>query len=211
MKKTFLIIMIMFISCKKSATEFEFKTKDRNILNNVSLLNQKCEELFLKSFSEKEFEKYFKLNSKETYLRCGENKFRLNDSVNCKPNFYRISYDFSFENNFQETIEIDFDSLNRQININTDLLKGLRRFADNKIKINRQTALEIARKYEISGENINIFFKIYKYPKSSPKYKSKNSILYYWEITKECNHCNSISVDAESGNVFEERISEYVY
>jgi hypothetical protein len=211
MKKTLWIILLIFISCKKSANEFKFKTKDQSILNNISVLNKKCEDLFLKNFSEKEFEKYFKLNSKETYLRCGENKIWLTDSVNCKPNFYRLSYDFYVENNLQETIEIDFDSLNRQINVNSDLLKGLRKFADNKIKINKKMALEIAKKYEISGENINIFFKIYKYPKSNPKYKSKNSILYYWEISKECNHCNSISIDAESGNVFEERKYEYVY
>lgn len=211
MKKIFSILFIIFISCSRNSNEIKFNTKDQNITTEVNLINKKCKDFFLQNFSEKEFEKYFKLNSKETIVFCGENKFSLNDSINCQPNFYRIAYDFNIDNNFQETIEIEFDSLIKQENVDSDLLIGLRRIADNTIKINRQKALEIARQNEISEKNRTIYFKIYKYPKSSPKFKSKNPILYYWEIKNDCNNCNSISIDAETGNVFSEGKTVHVY
>ena len=46
---------------------------------------------------------------------------------------------------------------------------------------------------------------------SSPKYKSKNYILYYWHISKECDNCNIVEIDAMSGKVFFEGKYNYIH
>lgn len=79
----------------------------------------------------------------------------------------------------------------------------------NEIKISKKEALEIAKRYDISGDSVEISFLTYIYPKSSLAYKKGKRKLFYWKIEKKCNGCGIIQVDAERGNVF--AIGKYKY
>lgn len=79
------------------------------------------------------------------------------------------------------------------------------------LKINKSEALAIAKKYDISGENVEIYFKTYAYPQNSLKFKSGIKTLYYWTISKKCNHCNIIQIDAITGKVFTTGKYNYQY
>ncbi len=212
MKASIILFLSFFIfSCQGNKQNIDLKTKSQEIKNDFNIVNLKSKTLLLEHFSDEEFEKYFKLNEEQTYLRCNDKKFTTKDSIFGTPGFYRITYDFIYKNEIQESIDIDFDSLKKIKDYNRDLLLGFRKFADNKLKISRNDALKIAAKYEINGDNVNIYFKAYRYPMSSPKYKSKNYILYYWHISKECNNCNVIQIDAISGKVIFKSKYEYIY
>nr|WP_315234013.1 hypothetical protein [uncultured Flavobacterium sp.] len=78
-----------------------------------------------------------------------------------------------------------------------------------KINISKDEALEIAKRYDISGDSIQIDFKTYIYSKSSLAYKKGKRKLLYWDVSKQCNTCGIIQIDAESGNVF--TIGKYKY
>jgi hypothetical protein len=79
----------------------------------------------------------------------------------------------------------------------------------DKINISKNEALEIAKQYEISGDSIEIYFDTYIYPKSSLAYKKGKRKLMYWHVSKKCNKCGIIQIDAESGNVF--TVGKYKY
>ena len=79
------------------------------------------------------------------------------------------------------------------------------------LKIDKLAALEIAKKYSIMGEDVEIEFQSYNYPKSSLKFKSGIKTLYYWQVSKKCNNCNIIQIDAETGKVFSEGKYKYEY
>ncbi|MDQ8013051.1 MAG: hypothetical protein REI96_11420 [Flavobacterium nitrogenifigens] len=81
----------------------------------------------------------------------------------------------------------------------------------NEIKVTQSQALEIAKRYDISGENVEISFKTYYYSKTSLGYQKGKRKLYYWDISKKCNHCSFIQIDAVTGNVFSEGRFTYVY
>lgn len=83
--------------------------------------------------------------------------------------------------------------------------------SDNNIKISKNQALEIAKRYDISGENVEIFFATYTYSKTSLGYKKGKRKLFYWDVSKKCNHCSSIQIDAVTGKVFFESKYTYVY
>ena len=68
--------------------------------------------------------------------------------------------------------------------------------------ISKREALEIAKKYNTSGDSVNIYFKTYIYPKNSLDYKKGKRKLLYWHVSKKCDHCAIIQIDAENGNVF---------
>lgn len=72
----------------------------------------------------------------------------------------------------------------------------------NEIKISKEEALKIAKRYDISGDSVEIFFQTYIYPKTSIAYKNGKRKLGYWQIQKKCDGCAIIQVNAESGNVF---------
>ncbi|TDP01558.1 hypothetical protein [Flavobacterium sp. 245] len=82
---------------------------------------------------------------------------------------------------------------------------------ENKIKITESQALKIAERYGITGDSVDIFFKTYSYSKTSLGYKKGKRKLYYWDISKKCNHCPFIQIDAITGNVFSEGNYNYVY
>jgi hypothetical protein len=79
------------------------------------------------------------------------------------------------------------------------------------IKISKSEALEMAKHYEIAGDSVEIYFKIYIYPKNSLAYQKGKRKLYYWHVSKECNNCGWIEIDAESGNVFSVGKYDYQY
>ncbi len=81
----------------------------------------------------------------------------------------------------------------------------------NEIKVTKREALEIAKRYDISGDNVVIFFKTYIYPKTSLAYKKGMRRLFYWSVSKECNHCSIIQIDAITGKVFSEGRYGYIY
>jgi len=81
----------------------------------------------------------------------------------------------------------------------------------NEIKITESQALKIAKRYGISGDNVEIFFKTYNYSKSSLGYQKGKRKLYYWDVSKKCNHCPFIQIDAVTGNVFSEGKYNYTY
>lgn len=81
----------------------------------------------------------------------------------------------------------------------------------NEIKITESQALKIAKRYGISGDNVEIFFKTYIYSKTSLGYQQGKRKLYYWDVSKKCNHCPCIQIDAVTGNVFFESEYTYVY
>jgi hypothetical protein len=198
-------------SCEGNKQDIDLKTKRREIKKDFNIVNLKSKTLLLEYFSNEEFENYFKLNEVETCLMCNDKKFTTKDSIFGTPSFYRMTYDFIYRDEIQESIDIDFDSLKKVKDFNRDLLLGFRQFIDNKLKISRNDALKMAAKYEINGKDIIIYFKTYRYPISSPKYKSKESILYYWHISKECDNCNIIQIDAISGKVFSEGKYKYIH
>lgn len=212
MKASIVVFLSFFIfSCQGNMKEIDLKTKSQEIKKDFNIVNLKSKTLLFEHFSDEEIENYFKLNEDQTYLRCNDKKFTIKDSIFSTPSFYRITYDFIYKNEIQESIEVDFDSLKKVKDFDRDLLLGFRKFADKKLKISRNDALKMAAKYEINGDNVNIYFKTYRYPMSSPKYKSKNYILYYWHISKECNNCNVIQIDAISGKVFFEGKYNYIH
>ena len=199
------------ISCQGNKQDIDLKTKSPEIKIDFNIVNLKSKTLLLEHFSNEEFENYFKLNEEQTYLRCNNKEFTTKDSIFGTPGFYRMSYDFIFMNEIQESIDIDFDSLKKVRDFNRDLLLGFRQFADNRLKISRGEALKMAAKYQINGKDVIIYFKTYRYPTSSPKYKSKDSILYFWHISKECDNCNIVEIDAKSGKVFFEGKYNYIH
>lgn len=75
--------------------------------------------------------------------------------------------------------------------------------------ISKIEALEIAKKHNISGDSVEIYFKTYIYPKNSLGYKKGKRKLLYWHVSKKCNQCAIIQIDAQSGNVF--TIGKYYY
>jgi hypothetical protein len=79
------------------------------------------------------------------------------------------------------------------------------------LNISKNEALEIAKRYNISGDSIVIYFKTYIYPKSSLAYKNGKRKLLFWHVSKECNDCGMIQIDAESGNVFSVGKYDYQY
>lgn len=81
----------------------------------------------------------------------------------------------------------------------------------NEIKITESQALKIAKRYGISGDNVEIFFKTYIYSKTSLGYQQGKRKLYYWDVSKKCNHCPFIQIDAVTGNVFTEGKYKYEY
>lgn len=81
----------------------------------------------------------------------------------------------------------------------------------NEIKITESQALEIAKQYGVSGDNVEIFFKTYDYSKTSLGYQEGKRKLYYWDVSKKCNHCPFIQIDAVTGNVFFEGKYDYVH
>jgi len=81
----------------------------------------------------------------------------------------------------------------------------------NEIKITKSQALEIAKRYDVSGDNVEIFFKTYHYSKTSLGYQEGKRKLYYWDVSKKCNHCPFIQIDAVTGNVFSEGKYNYVH
>lgn len=81
----------------------------------------------------------------------------------------------------------------------------------NEIKITESQALKIAKRHGISGENVVIFFNTYSYSKTSLDYQQGKRKLYYWDVSKKCNHCPFIQIDAVTGNVFTEGKYNYVY
>lgn len=82
---------------------------------------------------------------------------------------------------------------------------------ENDINISKSEALEIAKRYDISGNNVEIFFNTYIYSKSSLGYKEGKRKLFYWNVSKKCNHCSCIQIDAVTGKVFFESKYTYVY
>ncbi|KRB56933.1 hypothetical protein [Flavobacterium sp. Root186] len=81
----------------------------------------------------------------------------------------------------------------------------------NEIKITESQALEIAKRYGISGDNLEIFFNTYTYSKTSLGYQRGKRKLFYWDVSKKCNNCSAIQIDAVTGNVFSEIKYKYVY
>ncbi|WP_343614401.1 hypothetical protein [Flavobacterium sp.] len=81
----------------------------------------------------------------------------------------------------------------------------------NEIKITESQALKIAKRYGISGDKVLIYFNTYTYSKTSLGYKNGKRKLYYWNVSKECNHCPMIQIDAVTGNVFSEGKYDYVH
>ncbi|MFD2938773.1 hypothetical protein [Flavobacterium notoginsengisoli] len=81
----------------------------------------------------------------------------------------------------------------------------------DEIKITEKQALHIAKRYGIYGQNVEIFFKTYTYSKTSLGYQKGKRKLYYWDVSKKCNHCPFIQIDAITGNVFSEGKYNYVY
>ena len=79
------------------------------------------------------------------------------------------------------------------------------------INISKDDALEIAKRYNIYGDSVEIYFKTYIYPKTSLSYKKGKRKLLYWHVSKECNGCGIIQIDAESGKVFSIGKYEYQY
>lgn len=79
------------------------------------------------------------------------------------------------------------------------------------IKISKSEALEMAKRYDIAGDSVEIYFKIYIYPKSSLAYQKGKRKLYYWHVSKECNNCGWIEIDAKSGNIFSVGKYDYQY
>ena len=206
-----IFLSILIFSCQGNNRDVDLKTKNQKLKNDFKEVIIKSKVLLTKRFSDIEIKDFFKLNTEQTYLWCYDKKISIKDSIFNAPSFYRITNDFLYRNEIQESIEIDFDSLKKVKDFNSDLLLGLHHFVDKKLKISRNDALKIAAKYEINGDNVNIFFKTYRYPLSSPKYKSKNYILCYWHISKECNNCNIIQIDAMSGKVFSEAKYQYIH
>lgn len=81
----------------------------------------------------------------------------------------------------------------------------------HELTISKSEALEIAKKYNLSGASVAISFNTYIYPKSSLAYKKGKRKLSYWEVSKNCNHCSIIQIDALTGKVFFESKYEYIY
>ncbi len=81
----------------------------------------------------------------------------------------------------------------------------------NEMNISKQEALEIAKQYDIFGDNVVISYKTYTYPKSSLGYKKGKRKLMYWHIEKKCDGCGIIQVDAENGNVFATGKYNYIH
>lgn len=81
----------------------------------------------------------------------------------------------------------------------------------NEIQITESQALQIAKRYGISGENVEIYFDTYTYAKTTLGYQKGKRKLYYWYVSKKCNHCPYIQIDAVTGNVFFEGKYTYVY
>ena len=79
------------------------------------------------------------------------------------------------------------------------------------INISKSEALEIAKKYDLSGDSVEISFNTYVYRKTSLAYKKGKRKLSYWEVSKNCNHCSIIQIDALTGKVFFESKYEYIY
>ncbi|SFD62100.1 hypothetical protein [Flavobacterium phragmitis] len=81
----------------------------------------------------------------------------------------------------------------------------------DEVKITEKQALQIAKRYGITGDSIEISFQTYIYAKSTLGYQKGKRKLYYWDISKKCNQCPFIQIDAVTGNVFSEGKYTYVY
>ena len=83
--------------------------------------------------------------------------------------------------------------------------------SNNEIKITEKEALQIAKRYGISGDNVEIYFQTYIYGKGTLGYEKGKRKLFYWDVSKKCNHCPMIQIDAVTGKVFSEGRYKYVY
>lgn len=54
----------------------------------------------------------------------------------------------------------------------------------NEIKITESQALQIAKRYGISGDNVEIYFDTYTYSKTTLGYQKGKRKLYYWYVSK---------------------------
>lgn len=72
----------------------------------------------------------------------------------------------------------------------------------NDLVISESQALEIAKRYDIKGDSIEINLKTYIYPKNSEAFKKGKRQLIYWHISQKCNQCKIIQIDAKTGKVF---------
>lgn len=79
------------------------------------------------------------------------------------------------------------------------------------IKVSKSEALQIAKRYDLSGDSLKISFKTYVYGKTTLAYNNGKRKLFYWEISKDCNHCSIIQIDAVTGKVFFESKYEYIH
>ena len=211
MKVLFMITLLSsFISCNKRE-DVLLKTNNISILNDFDVVLKKSELIICNALFEKKFSNHFKINTIDSYVRCDEKLVRITDSINCKPNFYRICYDFEVYGQGQQTIVFDFDSKLKLIDYDQLLLAGFDKFITGNLKIFKKDAVEKAAAHDISANNVEINFKTYRYSKNSPKYIKGNSTLYYWEVKKHCNHCKIILIDAKTGKIFQKGTTEYVY
>jgi hypothetical protein len=90
-------------------------------------------------------------------------------------------------------------------------LNSCKKKSSSDINISKSEALEIAKKYDLSGDSVKISFNTYVYYKTSLAYKKGKRKLFYWEVSKDCNHCSIIQIDAVTGKVIFESKNVYVY
>ena len=112
-KLCLVFLSILMFSCQGNIRSIDLKTKSQEIKKDFNIVNLKSKTLLLEHFSNEEFENYFKLNDEQTYLSCNDKAFTIKDSIFGTPGFYRMTYDFIYRNEIQESIDIDFDSLKK--------------------------------------------------------------------------------------------------
>ena len=205
------VLFILSLSCNKQNTESLIKSTNKETERKFALAVEKCESIMKNYISENKLNENFILNRKTSSLKCGDSIIKSTDSVNCQPNIFKIKYDFIIDNEIQEDIEFEFNSLVEITEFNKNKLKGLIKFTNGNLKIFKKSALETAKRYEIIGKNVSAVFKTYQYPKNSPKYIKNNSTLYYWEIGSNCNNCKTILMDAKTGKVFQVLTTKHIY
>ena len=80
---------------------------------------------------------------------------------------------------------------------------------DGDLNISKDQALEIAKDYNIYGKNVQIYLETYFYPINGKEYKKGKRKQYLWKVSKKCNHCAIIQIDATTGKIIS--VGKYNY
>ncbi len=91
------------------------------------------------------------------------------------------------------------------------LFNSCREKSKTEINISKTDALEIAKRYGIYGDSVEIYFKKEVYLKNSLEYKLGYRELLFWRVQENCNHCGIIQIDAISGKVIFQGKYDYQY